>query len=86
MRKAGLARCGRGGCYPWNAEEIADYPFRHSDLAPHYAEVARRVGITGADDDLARFMPLHDHLLPPLRLDLGTPSVCWRHTRVSVIA
>jgi choline dehydrogenase-like flavoprotein len=67
--QGGLAQAWTGGCYPFNAEEIKDFPFGHGDLAPHYDEVARRIGITGADDDLARFMPLHDHLLPPLRLD-----------------
>lgn len=67
--QGGLAQAWTGGCYPFNAEEIEEYPFGYGDLAPHYEEVARRIGITGADDDLARFMPLHDHLLPPLRLD-----------------
>ncbi|MBK9241614.1 MAG: hypothetical protein IPL75_15440 [Acidobacteria bacterium] len=31
--------------------------------------MARRIGITGEQDDLARFLPMHDHLLPPLQLD-----------------
>jgi choline dehydrogenase-like flavoprotein len=67
--RGGLAEAWTGGCYPLNAVEVADFPFAHADLAPHYAEVARRIGVTGTDDDLARFMPLHDGLLPPLTLD-----------------
>ena len=60
--RGGLAEAWTGGCYPLNAEEIADFPFTHRELAPHYDEVARRIGITGVDDDLARFLPVHDHL------------------------
>ena len=67
--RGGLAEAWTGGCYPLNADELADFPFAHRDLAPHYDEIARRIGITGADDDLARFLPVHDHLLPPLTLD-----------------
>jgi hypothetical protein len=64
-----LAEAWTGGCYPLTAAEIQDFPFPYSDLAPHYDEVARRIGITGEQDDLARFLPMHDHLLPPLQLD-----------------
>src|SRR5262245_55000949 len=67
--KGGLGEVWTGGCYPLTAEEIADFPFEHAALARGYAEVARRIGVTGEADDLARFMPLHDHLQPPLRLD-----------------
>jgi hypothetical protein len=71
-----------GGCYPLNAGEIEDFPFPHRDLAPHYAEVARRIGITGEDDDLARFMPVHDHLLPPLTLDRHSQTLMQSYGRV----
>jgi choline dehydrogenase-like flavoprotein len=67
--RGGLAQAWTGGCYPFNAEELEPFPFGAADLAPHYDEVARRIGISGERDDLARFMPVHDHLLPPLRLD-----------------
>jgi len=70
----GLAEAWTGGCYPLTADEIADFPFPYGDLAPHYDEVARRIGITGEQDDLSRFMPMHGHLLPPLELD--------RHSRL----
>jgi hypothetical protein len=62
--QGGLGEVWTGGSYPWNQEEIADYPFSYADLASHYAEVARRIGISGAADDLSRFMPLHDDLVP----------------------
>ena len=67
--QGGLAQAWTAGCYPFNADELEDFPFRYGDLAPHYDEVARRIGITGTADDLTRFMPPHDQLLPPLKLD-----------------
>ncbi|HEX5070062.1 MAG TPA: GMC oxidoreductase [Vicinamibacterales bacterium] len=68
--RGGLGEAWTGGCYPLSAAEVEDFPFDHSAWGASYAEVARRIGITGEADDLARFMPLHDHLLPPLKLDL----------------
>src|SRR6185295_12750792 len=52
------------------------------DLMPHYGEVARRIGVTGAADDLAQFMPVHDDLLPPLRLDQHSEKLLDRYARV----
>ena len=67
--RGGLAEAWTAGCYPFNDDELATFPFSYADIGPHYGEVSRRIGITGEADDLARFMPLHDHLLEPLRLD-----------------
>ncbi len=67
--QGGLAQTWTGGSYPLNDAELADYPFSYKDLQPYYEQVARRVGISGDDDDLSRFFPTHDHLLPGLELD-----------------
>jgi choline dehydrogenase-like flavoprotein len=67
--RGGLAEAWTAGCYPFNELELADFPFDYDDLGRHYGTVAARIGVTGAADDLAAFMPVHDHLLPPLRLD-----------------
>jgi choline dehydrogenase-like flavoprotein len=67
--RGGLAQAWTAGCYPFNDEELEQFPFGYAELAPHYGEVARRIGVTGAVDDLARFIPVHDHLLPPLDFD-----------------
>lgn len=65
----GLAEAWTGGCYPFRDEELAAFPFGYRELEPYYVEVARRIGICGTDDDLARFMPYHDGLMEPLELD-----------------
>ena len=67
--QGGLAEAWTAGCYPLNAEEIVDFPFPHQDLIDAYGRVAERIGVTGEDDDLARYMPLHDGMMEPLRLD-----------------
>ncbi len=64
-----------------NDGEMADFPFTYKELGPHYSEVARRIGISGEDDDLARFMPVHDHLLPPLRLDPHSKRLMERYAQ-----
>lgn len=67
--RGGLAEAWTGGVYPFNDAELAAFPFTYADIAPYYDLVAARIGISGAVDDLARFMPVHQHLMPPLDLD-----------------
>jgi len=65
----GLAESWTAGSYPLNDHELAAFPFGYDDIAPHYGEVAQRIGIAGEHDDLSAFFPHHDHLSPPLDLD-----------------
>jgi choline dehydrogenase-like flavoprotein len=67
--RGGLAETWTGGVYPLNEQDLASFPFGYSDIEPYYAEVARRIGIAGVKDDLARFYPVHENLMAPLRLD-----------------
>jgi choline dehydrogenase-like flavoprotein len=69
LAQGGLAEAWTAGVYPFNDHELADYPFSHSEIAPCYDEVARRIGVNGAPDDLEAFIPIHEHLDEPLRLD-----------------
>jgi choline dehydrogenase-like flavoprotein len=80
--QGGLGEVWTGGYYPLTAEEIADFPFAHADLLAEYGQVARRIGITGEADDLARFMPVHEHLQPGLRLDAHSVRLLERYARV----
>jgi choline dehydrogenase-like flavoprotein len=65
----GLAEAWTGGCYPLNDQELRPFPFGYQEMAPHYAEVAARIGVAGGDDDLSCQFPRHNHLLPMLELD-----------------
>ena len=77
----GLAEVWTGGSYPLNDAELADFPFGYAELEPFYSEIAQRVGISGAADDLARFFPVHDHLQGPLDLDQHSLRLLAKYDR-----
>jgi choline dehydrogenase-like flavoprotein len=79
--QGGLGEVWTGGSYPLTSAEIEDFPFPYSDLARAYDVVAERIGISGEPDDLARFMPVHGHLQPPLRLDAHSERLLASYTR-----
>ena len=79
--RGGLAEAWTGGSFPFNAAELADFPVSFDELAPFYDEVARRIGISGASDDLARFMPVHAHLRAALDLDQHSRVLLQRYGR-----
>ncbi len=67
--RGGLSEAWTGGSFPFTDGELADFPFGHDDILPGYETVAARIGLCGERDDLARHMPWHENLLPPLDLD-----------------
>lgn len=77
----GLAEAWTGGSYPFNDAELSEFPFGYSELRPYYSEVAKRIGVMGLDDDLARFMPLHEGLLEPLKLDEHSAMLLSKYER-----
>jgi choline dehydrogenase-like flavoprotein len=80
--QGGLGEVWTGGCYPLTPEETADFPFPHSDLSRAYDVVAERIGISGEADDLARFIPVHEHLMPPLTLDAHSERLLASYARM----
>lgn len=79
--QGGLAEAWTGGVYPLNDAELEPFPFTYDELAPYYDLVAERVGISGAVDDLARFMPVHRHLMRPLDLDEHSSTILRAYER-----
>lgn len=68
--QGGLAEAWTAGCYPFNAAEVADFPVDPESLFDAYGVVAQRIGVTGdPSDDLGRFYPEHEGLMPPLPTD-----------------
>ncbi|MFX0137404.1 MAG: GMC oxidoreductase [Candidatus Hodarchaeota archaeon] len=67
--RGGLAEVWTGGVYPLNDGELSDFPFSYRDILPYYNESARRIGVSGAKDDLSSFLPFHDNIMEPLSLD-----------------
>jgi choline dehydrogenase-like flavoprotein len=77
----GLAQSWTGGSYPFNDDELREFPFSYSDIAPYYAEVARRIGVAGAQDDLSACFPVHDNLSPMVELDESAALVLEAYSR-----
>lgn len=77
----GLAQAWTAGCYPFNDGELAAFPFGWDEMAPAYTEVAQRIGVSGLDDDLSRFYPLHGGLQPPIPLDAHSQDLLSRYEK-----
>lgn len=69
LAQGGFAEAWTAGAYPFAPSDLAGFPFGHDALAPHYAEAARRIGISAEPDDLDRFFPFGEPYQPPLALD-----------------
>lgn len=84
----GLAQCWTAGAYPFTDRDLADFPFGHAELLPHYGRVAERIGVGGRVDDLAGELPGHDHLIEPIALNRGSAQLIGRYEarRAALIA
>jgi hypothetical protein len=80
--RGGLAEAWTGGAFPFNAAEMADFPLDYAAFAPFYGRIAGRIGVSGAEDDLARHVPVHEHLAPPLELDRLSRRLLERYAAV----
>lgn len=66
--RGGFADAWTGGCYPFDDNDLRDFPIDFAGMQPFYDEVAKRIGISGSDD-LASLIPYHDGIQEPLELD-----------------
>jgi choline dehydrogenase-like flavoprotein len=66
--EGGLANAWGAQVYRFMKDDLAGFPIREEELAPHYDTLTREIGISGADDDLVRFHGPATGLLPPLEL------------------
>ena len=79
--RGGLAEAWTGGVYPFNEQEFRELPIDYSHMQACYSEIAERIGISGMRDDLAEFMPMHDHILTPLNLDDHSMDLLRKYER-----
>jgi choline dehydrogenase-like flavoprotein len=77
----GLAETWTGGCYPFDDSDLSAYPFTYRELEPYYSRVAKRIGLSGVEDDLAAVFPVHDGLQPPLELDAHAARLMHSYER-----
>ncbi|MGH7712768.1 MAG: GMC oxidoreductase [Gemmatimonadaceae bacterium] len=79
--RGGLAEAWTGGSYELDERDLAAFPFSLGDLQPHYATVARRIGVTGERDDLERFSPMTAAYDRPLPLDAHSARLLDAYAR-----
>ena len=77
--RGGLAEAWTGGCYEYNDADLKEFPFASLELQPFYAEVARRIGVSGMRDDIERFSPFTAPYLDPLPLDPQSERLLTRY-------
>lgn len=94
----GLSNVWGAAMLPNRDEDIADWPVKNSELAPHYRAVAGFVGMAAQSDDLAEWFPLHQDSPRSLRPSAQTVALLrnldrhretlraggWRHGRSRV--
>jgi choline dehydrogenase-like flavoprotein len=79
--RGGLAEAWTGGSYELDERDLAAFPFSLGDLQPHYATVARRIGIAAERDDLERFSPMTADYGAPLPLDAHSAQLLTAYAR-----
>lgn len=75
----GLGAAWGAGVFAFDESELSQWPITLDDLRPHYAAVARRVGISAADDDLTRFYGPATDAMPALEIDSNAERVLRRY-------
>ena len=71
----GLGNGWGAGLYRFTDADLAGFPIRAADLAPHFDALTDEIGISGADDDLTPYFGEAAGLLPPLRLSYNAEKV-----------
>jgi choline dehydrogenase-like flavoprotein len=82
LAEGGLAGAWGAGAPCFVDSDFAGFPIGHADLAPHYEEVAARIGINGTRDDLWPFLGELDALQPPVEIDHNGRTILDRYARV----
>jgi choline dehydrogenase-like flavoprotein len=79
--RGGFGAAWAAGVFPFVEEELRDMGLGQAELQPHYDAVAERIGVSGGNDDLARFFPPSPSLMPPLELDSSAEAILGRYQR-----
>lgn len=77
----GLANIWGGQLVRYDDADLREFPFGATALEPYYRRLDREIGISGENDDLARFYGVQEDLLPPLRLMENGRCLLRRYTR-----
>lgn len=85
MESHALGGLGAGwgaGVGRFTSEELARTPLTSADLAPHYEEVERHIGICGEPDDLSETLGDHAGMMPPLPVEPASRELLERYISI----
>ncbi len=81
MAVGGLSEIWGAGVAMFDQSDLDGTALDAGRLGPHYRTIARRIGISGADDDLGRFFGIDEGLLPPSPLVPAAEALFKSHYR-----
>lgn len=80
LARGGLSRIWGGFAAEFDADDLKDWPIDHAALAPSYARIAARIGISGSSDDaMSAALGNSGPLQPPLPLGAASALLLQRH-------
>jgi choline dehydrogenase-like flavoprotein len=79
--RGGLANAWGANVHRFTDDDLQGFQLRYSDLKPYYDELTEFMGISGAKDDLYRYLGESNSLQPPLRLSQGAEKILKVYTR-----
>jgi choline dehydrogenase-like flavoprotein len=81
LAEGGLAGAWGAGSPSFVEPDFDGFPIGYADLAPHYEEVAARIGVNGARDDLLPFLGELRALQPAVDIDDNGRTIMARYER-----
>lgn len=70
LAQGGLSNAWGCGVARWSSTDLAEFPFAASDMTLSYANVSRRIGISGrSEDDMANYFGLDEFAQDPIPMD-----------------
>ncbi|PWW00229.1 choline dehydrogenase-like flavoprotein [Hoeflea marina] len=83
LARGGLSNAWGCGVATLSQDEMREFPFPRTELEPSYAAVARRIGISGAEnDDMADYFGLDAWADPPIRADALNARLLERYSEI----
>lgn len=80
LARGGLSRIWGGFAAEFDAGDLKDWPITHAALAPSYARITTRIGISGSSDDaMSAALGASGALQPPLPLGAASALLLQRH-------
>lgn len=82
LARGGLSNTWGCGVSRLSHNELTDFPFPPSAIESSYADVTRRIGVSGAcNDDLADYFGLDEWSEPPIQMDSLHTRILNRYTK-----